>query len=349
MSRHAGGQADTALRVVIVGLGPIGAACARAVRRERGLDLVGLCDLDPSKQGKTARELSGGELKPDEDAGPAVTDDLDAAIGTGADVAVLTTTSSFSGAAPLLKKLLDRGLAVVSSCEEMLWPTYRHAELAKEMDAAAKQAGRALLGTGVNPGFVMDLLPVVLATMVRRVNTVRCVRQVDAALRREPLQRKVGATMSVEQFQSLAKEGKLGHKGLAESLALLAAGLGRTVEPGSVHETLDPVVADEPMNSALGMINPGQVRGMHNVATWQGGGLEITLDLTMAVGEENPKDKVWLGGPVQLCLKIPGGVPGDSATVAALLNQIRNVHHAAPGLHTLLDLPPAGCLNCDRG
>jgi 4-hydroxy-tetrahydrodipicolinate reductase len=237
--------------------------------------------------------------------------------------------------------LLSRGVAVVSSCERLAWPWYRHPAAGREIDATAKAAGRAVLGTGVNPGFVMDALAVVLSSMVRRVTAVHCERRVDAGLRRQPLQAKVGATMTVEHFAQLKAQEKIGHEGLPESIAMIAAALGRTCEPGSIQVALDPVVAQRPTPSALGLIEVGRVAGIHNVGKWSGDGLSITLDLTMAVGCSEPRDAVRIDGPVQLSLQIPGGVPGDSATVAALINHARAVHTAPAGLRTMLDIAPA--------
>jgi 4-hydroxy-tetrahydrodipicolinate reductase len=153
--------------------------------------------------------------------------------------------------------------------------------------------------------------------------------------------------MKVEKFRELAAAQKIGHEGLPESVAMIAAGLGRRVEPGSVQITLDPVIADRPIPSALGLIEPGFVAGIHNVGRWQGDGLLIELDLTMAVGTTEPRDVITLEGPVPLKLKIPGGVPGDSATVAALVNHIPIVYDARPGLRTMLDIPIAGCRGRD--
>src|SRR3954465_8178304 len=145
------------LRVVVVGLGPIGIGAARAVLADPGMKLVGLVDIDPAKVGKAVTELEGG---------PVVSKSLKEGAGGGADVAIVTTTSKLDRMAATLREALALGLHVVSSCEEMAWPKYRHAELAGQLDAEAKRAGKALLGTGVNPGFVMDLLPVVLSSMV---------------------------------------------------------------------------------------------------------------------------------------------------------------------------------------
>lgn len=334
------------IRVIVVGIGPIGLSCARAVQAERDMKLVGLVDMDPAKRGKHLAQLvdeKGGIGE----TGPVVTDNLDVAVAGGADVAILTTSSDLRVVTPTVLELLSRKLAVVSSCEQMTWPWYRHEALGHQIDAAAKTAGRAVLGTGVNPGFVMDFAAVTLSCMVRRVTSVRCERRVDAGLRRRPLQAKVGATMSVERFRELASQGKIGHEGLPESVAMIAAGLGRRTEPGSIEVTLDPVVAEKGLPSALGLIQPGQVAGIHNVGRWSGDGLSIELDLVMAVGTTEPRDVITLDGPVQIKCKIPGGLPGDSATVAAMINHVRVVHTASPGMRTMLDIPAAGCAGRD--
>ncbi len=336
-------------RVIVVGMGPIGVACARAIRAEGGVKLAGMVDSDPRKLGASLDDLAGG---PD-DMGAATSAEegqlrvvatLDECDG---DTAVLCTASELAALAPSLRACVARKMAVISTCEQMAWPWYRHAELARELDALAAAAGVALLGTGVNPGFVMDALAVTLASMVRRVASVRCIRRLDAGLRRAPLQKKVGAGLSVETFHARAAEGNLGHQGLPESVAMLAAGLGRHVAPASVQERLEPVIADTARPFAFGVIQPGQVAGVHHVANWSGQGLAIELDLTMAVGVPDPVDKVKLEGPVALMLKIPGAIPGDSATVAAVLNNLPHLPTARPGLRSMLDMPPAGCHNRD--
>jgi 4-hydroxy-tetrahydrodipicolinate reductase len=317
------------LRVVVVGLGPIGIGAARAVLADPGMKLVGLVDIDPAKVGEPLADLEGG---------PTVTSSLKEGAAGGADVAIVTTTSKLDRMTGTLREALSVGLHVVSSCEEMSYPKYRHAELAAQLDAEARRADKALLGTGVNPGFVMDLLPMVLSSMVLTVNRVRVVRVLDASKRRKPLQQKVGATMTREEFAALKAKNEIGHQGIAESVAMIAAGLGREAKPGSVEIVLDPVMADREIPSALGTIQPGKVRGMHNVGRWTDGKLTVELDLTMAVGEKESRDTVEIDGPVPLRLEIQGGTPGDTATVAALVNCARAIPRAKPGMLTMLDL-----------
>ncbi len=322
-------------RLIVIGLGPIGLAVAKIATTARGVSLVGLVDLDPEKLGKTLMQLDSAATVD----GPRVVASLDEV--PAADVAVICTTSFFDKAAPLIRACIARKLHVTSSCEEMAWPEYRHSTLAKEIDAKAKQAGVALLGTGVNPGYVMDLLALQISSMVASVTKVKCIRRVDALTRRLPLQQKVGSTMTVEHFNDLKSKGAIGHKGLAESIAMIAAGLGRKVSPGGVVETLEPLVATSPITSGLGVIEVGKVRGMHNRGTWSGDGLEIELDLIMACAEPNPRDEIEISGPVPLKITVPGSTPGDSATVAALVNTARLLPTVLPGLRTMLDIPAA--------
>jgi 4-hydroxy-tetrahydrodipicolinate reductase len=341
------------LRVIVIGLGPIGINCAKAVQQDRGMKLVGLVDIDPQKSGRSLNEvdvdtkLSRLVLKPVPPArgragsfAPKIVSGLDA-IHTKADAAIVTTTSYFDQMIPTLRQCMKHRLHVVSSCEQMSFPRFRHKKLADQIDAEAKKAKVALLGSGVNPGFVMDLLPLVLSSMVKKVDGVKVIRKLDAGKRRLPLQAKVGATMSTAQFKKLARQGKIGHQGIGESVAMIAAGLGQTATPSQVKITLQPVIADREMRSLLGTIRRGQVCGMRNTAVWSGKNLRIELDLTMAVGVKDARDQIELSGPTPLRAIIPGSTPGDTATVAALVNCLRLLPGIAPGLKTMLDLPPA--------
>lgn len=333
-------------KVIVIGMGPIGISCARAVLAASGIKLVGMVDRDPAKSGQTASELRGKPAQVvNQSHEPRVTGELTEALELDPDAAIVAIGSRFDEVAPLLHTLVEHNVAVVSSCEELAWPWYRHAVLAEALDAAAQRAGRAVLGTGVNPGFAMDVLAVMLSSMVRRVRKVRCQRRVNASVRRRSLLSKIGVTLSRPTFELAAREGTVGHDGLAESVAMIAAGLGCRVEPGSIEQSIEPVIADRPTQSLLGLVGPGEAAGLHQIARWSDAQrpLAIELDLTMAVDLPDPKDKVHIDGPVQIAMKINGGLPGDSATVAALLNHVYRIGRLEPGLRTMLDVPPAGC------
>ncbi|HVT90754.1 MAG TPA: hypothetical protein VHD56_18010 [Tepidisphaeraceae bacterium] len=322
------------LNVIVIGLGPIGVNAARAVMDDPGMKLVGLVDIDPAKAGKRLTDLPKG---------PKVAIDIRSTLSKKPRVAIVTTTSHFVNIVPTLRECIKHRLHVVSSCEEMSFPSFKNKKLASQIDTEAKKRRVALLGTGVNPGFVMDLLPAILSSMVTEVKGVKVIRRLDAAKRRLPLQAKVGATMTPGYFNKLAAEGKIGHMGIGESVAMLAAALGQQAKPAGVKIVLEPVIADRVMESRLGTIEPGMVCGMRNTASWSGKDLNIELDLTMAIGVEDAQDRVEIIGPAPLTATIPGSTPGDSATVASLINAARLLPTVQPGLKTMLDIPVASC------
>jgi 4-hydroxy-tetrahydrodipicolinate reductase len=324
-------------KIAVIGLGPIGLAVARAVQDDRSFSLCGLIDTDPAKLGKRLVDLDSSAARSD----LLVVERLNL-LQQKPDVVVVCTTSYFDRLAPMLETLIQNGIHAVSSCEEMAWPRHRHPDLSDRIDTLAKAAGVTLVGTGVNPGFVMDLLPVSLSSMLARVDRVKVTRVVDALTRRMPLQKKIGSTMTPAAFGDLALQNRIGHMGLPESVMMLATGLGRNPKSSDIHITLEPVIATKPIQSLVGLVQPGQVCGMHNRGTYRDSQLELELDLTMALAATDPRDEIELHGERTIRTVIPGSTPGDTATVAALLNVARKLPAAPRGLRTMLDLPPCG-------
>ena len=321
------------LRVVQFGLGPIGRACARLVRSRPALDLVGALDLEAV--GQDLGEVLGGGA-----AGVRVRDDAEAALAEWAPDVVLHTTASFLDRIEgQLTACVAAGAHVVSSSEELVWPFERDPGFSERVDRAARDAGVAVVGTGVNPGFVMDLLPVVLSGVCAAVERVDVSRSVDAGRRRGPLQKKVGAGLSVAEFREREAAGGFGHIGMVESARVLAAGLGwGGVE---VEETFGPHLATADHETEHATVAAGSVAGIHQTATVrQGGVLRATLTLTMAVGAPD-EDRVQIAGDPSLDVVVQGGTFGDTATVAALVNAVPRVAAVRPGLRTVLDLPAA--------
>lgn len=321
------------VRVLLYGLGSIGTSLARECHR-RGLDLVAAVDVDGAKVGKDLGEVAGlGE-----ELGVIVRRDLSSAIKKGdADVALHCTTSFIWEAHPQLAEIALAGCDVVSTCEELSYPWRAHRHFAQEIDQAAKREGVTILGTGVNPGFVMDALIISLSSMCRKVSRVVARRVVDVARRRLPLQRKVGVGMAEAQFREGAKEGQLGHVGTSESIDMLAAALGWNLT--DVQVEIEPVLAEREYRSPHLSVKKGEVAGLRQVGIGSRKGEEaIRLELEMYMGAP-AGDSITLEGDPPLEVRIPGGVEGDGATVAAVVNSIPRVVEAQPGLKTMLDMP----------
>ncbi|MFQ5875493.1 MAG: dihydrodipicolinate reductase, partial [Dehalococcoidia bacterium] len=248
------------------------------------------------------------------------------------------TVSSLERAAPQIRQVLKHGVGVISTCEELAYPFYRHPQLSEEIDHFAQEHGATVLGTGVNPGFVMDKLVFTLMAACRRVEGVHVRREVNAALRREPLQRKVGAGLRRDQFDALVAEGKIRHVGLPESAAMIAHVLG--LEPTDITETIDAVIADQEITTPFLTVKKGDVAGVEQVAGVMVGGEErITLELRMYVGAKAAADTIYIQGEPEIHMTIPGGIHGDVATAAIVVNAIPAVLSAKPGLITMIDVP----------
>jgi len=318
------------------GLGSIGLEVARLVAERSELRSVGAVDVRPELIGKHLGELiaaRGGRPN-------VVVSEARAALAApGADVVAHCTGSSLERVVPQLVECVEAGLSVVSTCEELSYPRDRAPEVTARLDGAARAAGVAVLGTGVNPGFAMDYLPVVLSAAMRRVDRVDIHRVQDAGLRRIPLQQKVGAGITVEEFAERVRAGTIGHVGLPESARMIAAAFGWNLT--DVRETLEPHVADRPTPSGLGEIAPGRVTGIHQIVSAVAGDREVVaLTLDMAVGLDAPRDEIRLFGDPDLSTVIPGGLHGDVATAAVVVNALAITAGAPPGLRVMTELPP---------
>ncbi|MGH7861698.1 MAG: NAD(P)H-dependent amine dehydrogenase family protein [Candidatus Dormibacteraceae bacterium] len=294
-------------------------------------------DIDPTLQGRLLGDLLDEEMRAGD--GVRVTADLEAlpASIAAAQVVAHCTRSSLSDVLPELLACVGLGLNVVTTCEELSYPWSEAPAEANTLHQACLAAGVTVLSAGVNPGFAMDYLPIVLSAASGRVDTVRVYRRQDAGSRRIPLQRKVGVGLEVAQFNTLIAEGRLGHIGLRQSAHALASTFGWPI--ADIEEAIEPVVATRDTATALGTVNAGQVLGLKQVLGVGPPGAEyIILDLEMAVGLSEPKDEIYLGGKPDLHLIVPGGLHGDSATAALVVNSLPHVVDAPPGVITMADI-----------
>jgi 2,4-diaminopentanoate dehydrogenase len=305
------------------------------MRQKASLEIVGAIDKDPTKAGRDLGEVVGA---PDAPWGVVVLADAAAMLDRPVDVVVHSTSSYLESVMDQLLACLSAGCCIVSTCEELAYPWRKHPGLSSQLDAAAKEEGVALLGTGVNPGFVMDKLVLTLSAVSQRVDSAKAVRIVDASQRRLPLQKKIGAGMTTEEFRTQVAAGAIKHHGLPESAAMVADGLGIALD--DISETIEPVIAEKSVKTEFLEVTAGQVAGVHQIARGTSGGKEkIYLELKMYVGAKQPGDTIELKGEPNISLVIPGGTHGDIATAAVGVNAIPAILAAPAGLRTARDLP----------
>lgn len=322
------------IRVIQYGLGPIGSAVARHVAERAGLELVGGVDIDPHKVGRDVGEaISLGRTL-----GFVVAPELGQALaGTQADVVIHTTSSYFDLFKEQILEILEAGLDVVSTAEELSFPWLDHPQQAAEIDATAKRVGKSVLGTGVNPGFLMDALPLFLTAICQRVDRIEVTRIINASIRRGPFQAKIGSGMTVDQFNAKMAAGRMGHVGLPESMAMLFHTLDKTM--ARYESSVEPIVAEQVVRTNHFEVQPGQVRGLKQVARGHSDeGEFVTLTFLAALEAGDDGDTIKITGKPDLEVHLKG-TNGDIATVAIAVNAVRRVKEAAPGLVTMRDLP----------
>lgn len=319
------------IRCIQVGLGPIGCGIVRLIQERQCLELVGAVDVSPAKIGRDVGEI----VALGQPTGVIVSESVREC--PEADVVLQSTSSHLSQIAEQLKEFIGLGLNCISTAEEMTWPWLREPELADELNKLATAKGVRLIGAGVNPGFAMDLLPTLLTAPCQRVHRILARRVVDTLIRRPQLQKKTGLGITEAEYRALAQKGAVGHVGLRESAAVVAASLSWV--PEAITEVTEPVLAEESLHFGSLSLSEGQVRGSRQVAeVIVDGESRVRLELDMYAGAPDPRDEIEIAGVPSFTVHIPSGIAGDEATPACVVNLIRPLLRSPIGLLTIKDM-----------
>jgi 4-hydroxy-tetrahydrodipicolinate reductase len=317
------------------GLGPIGLGIVRLVAARRGFRIVGAVDIDPGKIGRDLGEVAGlgRRLR------VRVAGDARKAIKASApDVAIMCTHSAREDVLPQFETVLKSKVPIVSTTEELAYPTRPNMRYARKIHELAKKHKVAVLGTGVNPGFAMDVLPITLTGVCERVDAIHVSRVQDARIRRLPFQKKIGAGLTPEQFRQKVAEGTVRHVGLAESISMIADAVGWKLD--RITDDVLPKVAESTVASDFLAVDPGYVCGLlQDGVGFRNGEPVITMHMEAYLGAPESYDAVEIDGSPALKMRIAGGVHGDVATTSIVVNSLPKVIEASPGLHTMRDMP----------
>jgi len=321
------------IRVICYGLGPIGARTARLVSQKDGMKIIGAVEM--INLGKDIGEVIGLGKK----LGVNLTNDADAVFSQGADIVIQATGSALLRVKEQLISIINAGLNVVSTCEELSYPWDKEPGISAELDALAKEKNVTVLATGVNPGFCMDLFPIVMTGVCENVEKIRVARIQDARPRRLPFQKKIGAGCTSAEFAELKASGKLRHVGLEESVGMIAAAMGWKIDEYS--ETIDPIIAKEEVSSQHMTVKAGQAAGVEQIAVAKMNGKEIIrMEFQAYLGAPESHDTVYITGTPNMEVTAKSGITGDIATASMVVNAIPRVINAPAGLLTMNDIPP---------
>jgi len=325
------------IRVVLYGVGAVGNRIAKFLLEKEGIEIAGAVDVAKDKVGRDLGEV----LEIGKRLGVLVSNDPKAVLDRAcADVVVHATSSFLRDVYPQIAQVAEYGVNVVSTCEELAYPYLAEPELAKKLNALGLKYGVSILGTGINPGFLMDTLVIALTGVCQRVDCIRVTRVQNAAARRVPFQKKIGAGLTVKEFRKKMREKVItGHVGLEQSIGMIADALGWELDKIEVDQ-VEPVIAKKDARSEAIRVKKGQAAGLRQCAR---GVMKkkdvITLDFQAYIGAEEEYDSIVIEGLPGINEKITPCVHGDLATVAMIANSIPKVINAPPGLLTMKDLP----------
>ncbi len=330
------------VKVAIWGFGAMGSGIAKVLLNKRGVDITGVCDIHPERVGKSIFNVLGMEQGEKKDV-VIIPNIEDVVNGKNCDICVIATDSFTKKAFSKIKYIVQQGVNVVSTAEEMSYPKAQEPELASEMDELAKKYGVSILGTGINPGLMMDLLAICLSGCMTNVESVTCKRVNSLSPFGPAVMEEQGVGLSVDSFMKGVGDGSLaGHVGFAESIGMIAEALGWNVE--KFEQQMKPIVTSVDRKSPYGFASAGDVAGVN--MTGQGyvdGEVRIDMYHPQQIEPEmegtHTGDYITLKGTPEVNMAIKPEVDGGIGTIAMCVNMIPHVINARPGLKTMLDLP----------
>ncbi|MHA2424386.1 MAG: NAD(P)H-dependent amine dehydrogenase family protein [Candidatus Thorarchaeota archaeon] len=325
--------------VVQFGFGSLGKSIAKAIIERENLHLVGLIEIDPEYSGMTVEDA----LSLSDNMHTKIFPSLDSFFKEAkvdVDVSVIATSSSLESVEQTIIESMRSGMNVISICEELSFPFNRHPELSTKIDKEAKKLNKTVLGTGINPGYLMDLLPIVLSAPCQNVDSITVTRHMNSSHRRFSFQKKIGTGMTQSEFRKNIDEGHItGHVGLVESIRLIDSALNLGLD--QIKE-LPPeaMIAESEVTNSFTTINKDDVLGLKSTGLGKRDGETIIKLDFLAYAEADPQyDEVLIQGVPKIHQRIEGGVQGDYSTIAMILNLIPMMQSIDSGLMTMKDIP----------
>ena len=328
------------VKVAIWGFGAMGAGMAKMLFKKTGVDIVAVCDVHPDRVGKSVAQV----LNTDKCKDIIIKADIEDALkDVKLDVCLLATDSFTKGAFPKMKLLLDKKINVITTAEEMAYPKAKEPELTKRLDEIARENGVTVLGTGINPGLIMDLLVVCLTGCMETVDHIEAKRVNSLSPFGETVMHEQGVGITPEEYETREKSGELaGHVGFAESVGMIADAVGWKID--EFKQQMKPILTTVDRKSPYGFAKAGNLAGIN--MTGQGyidGQVKIDMIHPQQIEPEmegtHTGDYISIKGEPEVNMSITPEVDGGLGTIAMCVNMIPHVINANAGLKTMIDLP----------
>ncbi len=328
------------VQVAVWGFGAMGQGIAEMISAIDGVEIVGVCDIAPALRGKRVKDVSDVDNISEN---VRISDDIDTVLETRPDVLFIATDSFTKKSFPKIKKGLEYGANIISTAEEMAYPYANEPEISKEIDKLAKKHHATVLGTGINPGFVMDFLAIAMTGAMKRIDSIEISRVNSLSPFGPTVMEEQGVGLSIEEFEKRMEKGEVaGHVGFKESIHMIADALGVEVE--DFRQQMKPIVTSVDRKSKYGEAKKDHVAGIDMTAQGIVGGKKfIDMKHPQQIEPEmegtHTGDYIKIEGNPSVNLAINPEIDGGLGTIAVCVNMTPHVINAEPGLKTMLDLP----------
>lgn len=330
------------VKIVIWGFGAMGSGMAKMLLNKKGVEIVGVCDRNENRVNKSLYDVL--DVERGERPEVIINDNIEEILTEGScDVCLCATDSFTKSAFPRLKFALEKKVNVISTAEEMAYPQAQNPELAKELDKIARENGVSVLGTGINPGLIMDLLVVCLTGCMTDVEYIEAKRVNSLSPFGPAVMEEQGVGITVEKFEKGVNDGTLaGHVGFSESVKMIADSIGWKVD--KIEQQMKPIVTNVDRKSPYGFAAKGDVAGVNMTGQGYVDG-EVKIDMIHPQQIEPEMEGTFTGdyitikGTPEVNMSISPEVEGGLGTIAMCVNMIPHVINADAGLKTMIDLP----------
>ncbi len=327
------------IKVAVWGTGMMGQGLLRFILdRPNDCELVGAIDTNPDKDGRTVGELLGCECD------VRVTTDAEAVLASKPDVVCICTQSNLDEITAQVEPSVRAGANVLCIAETLAYPWASDPQWADRFDALAQEHDVTILGTGINPGFILDALIVMWTSVCLRVDRIEAQRVNDLSPFGPTVMASQGVGTTVEEFERGVAEGTIvGHIGFPESIHLIARALGWEI--ARIEETREPIVSSVARETPHVKVAPGDVAGCRHIGRGYDANGELKIEFVHPqqihphLEGVDTGDYIRVVGDPEISMVNAPEVPGGKGTYASTGNYIPLIGDAPPGLLTVVDFP----------
>jgi 4-hydroxy-tetrahydrodipicolinate reductase len=326
------------IKVAVWGTGMMGQGLLGYILdRPKDVELVGAIVTSPAKEGKPVGELLG------RDCDIRMTTDAAAVLAKKPDVVCVCTQSNLHEVSEQVEACVTAGANGLCIAEKLAFPWASDPDWAERFEDLAMDHDVSILGTGINPGFILDALIVAWSSICLRIDRIEAERVNDLSPFGPTVMQSQGVGTTVEEFERGVADGTIvGHIGFPESINLIASAIGWDID--EIVETREPIITSVPRETPHVKVAPGDVCGCRRIGRgYSTGELKIELVHPQQIhpGLEGIEtgDYIRIIGDPEVHMANKPEIPGGKGTYASTGNYIPLIIDAPAGILTVTDLP----------